>query len=175
MDVYFDIKVVAVASGSTIAGMLAGFALVEQEYVRQTSVDDRGADIVLGSQKKVGRRIIGVDTYNKPPGESEDTILRLAKHTAEIIGVDPARISTDDVHLDRRHNIETHTGWSGRTREAVKLIAGLEGVIVDPIYSGRAISAVLEMARMGELDTAENVLVVHTGGQAALRGFSGFG
>lgn len=174
MDVHFDTIVVAVASGSTIAGMLAGFALVEQEQARESSLDDLEAKAAFGSQKKRSRRVIGVDTYNKPPGESETTILRLAKHTAEIIGVDPARISAGDVLLDRRNNVETHSGWSERTREAVKLVAGLEGVIVDPIYSGRAVAAVLEMARVSELDGAKNVLVVHTGGQPALSGFSKF-
>lgn len=157
LGVFFDTIVVAVASGGTVGGMIAGFKL---------------ADRLHGSSEKPRtRNIIGIDTYNKPAGVLEATILEIAQRTARLIGIGEEAVGVHDVVLDTRYNAGTHTAWDHHTTRGVKLLARKEGIIADPIFSGRAIGAILHKAEQGELDGKEHVLFVHTGGQAALGAF----
>ncbi|RBR06767.1 hypothetical protein FVER53590_12620 [Fusarium verticillioides] len=128
--IFFDTIVVPVASGGTIAGMIAGFKLTGGE----------------------SRSIIGIDTYNKPPGVLEATILEIAKRTADLIGLEADAVQPDDVILDTRFNAGTHTAWDGNAARGVKLIGEMEGIVTDPIYSGRSMGAILHRAENGELD-----------------------
>ncbi|KLO92113.1 putative ACC deaminase [Fusarium fujikuroi] len=150
--IFFDTIVVPVASGGTIAGMIAGFKLADQS---------RGQS----------RSIIGIDTYNKPQGVLEATILEIAKRTADLIGIGADAVQPHDVILDTRFNTGTHTAWDENTARGVKLIGKLEGIVTDPIYSGRTVGAILHKAENKELDGSRYVLFVHTGGQAALSAF----
>jgi D-cysteine desulfhydrase/L-cysteate sulfo-lyase len=52
--------------------------------------------------------------------------------------------------------------------EAVKRLAVLEGLFVDPVYSGKALAALFEMVRSGEIGQDETVVFIHTGGTPAL-------
>ena len=52
--------------------------------------------------------------------------------------------------------------------EAVRMLARLEGVLLDPVYSGKAMAGLIGLARRGELKRGERVLFVHTGGAPAL-------
>ncbi|KAF9770291.1 hypothetical protein IL306_012193 [Fusarium sp. DS 682] len=153
LGIFFDTIVVPVASGGTIGGMIAGFKLTDR------------------SGQVHSRSIIGIDTYNKPPGVLEATILEIAKRTAKLIGLDDDAVQPQDVTLDTRFNFGTHTAWDEDTARGVKLIGRLEGIVTDPIYSGRTIGAILHKAEKGELDESKYVLFVHTGGQAALSAF----
>ncbi|CZR48690.1 putative ACC deaminase [Fusarium proliferatum ET1] len=150
--IFFDTIVVPVASGGTIAGMIAGFKLADQS----------------GGQS---RSIIGIDTYNKPQGVLEATILEIAERTADLIGIGADAVQPHDVILDTRFNTGTHTAWDQNTARGVKLIGKLEGIVTDPIYSGRTLGAILHKAENKELDGSRYVLFVHTGGQAALSAF----
>ncbi|EEU34688.1 uncharacterized protein NECHADRAFT_94838 [Fusarium vanettenii 77-13-4] len=162
LGVFFDTIVVPVASGGTIAGMIAGFKLADR--LRQESV--------LGSSTETRTRcIIGIDTYNKPAGVLEATVLEIAKRTARLIGIGEDAVQSHDVVLDTRYNAGTHVAWDEHTARAVKLLGSQEGIVTDPIYSGRTVGAILHKAEQGELDEAQRVLFVHTGGQAALGAF----
>ncbi|KAL5600547.1 hypothetical protein FOVSG1_008359 [Fusarium oxysporum f. sp. vasinfectum] len=150
--IFFDTIVVPVASGGTIAGMIAGFKLADRSEGQC-------------------RSIIGIDTYNKPPELLEATILEIARRTADLIGIGENAVQPHDVILDTRFNTGTHTAWDDNTARGVKLIGKLEGIVTDPIYSGRTVGAILHKAENGELDGVRYVLFVHTGGQAALSAF----
>ena len=52
--------------------------------------------------------------------------------------------------------------------EAVQMLARLEGVLLDPVYTGKAAAGLIGLARRGELKAGERVLFVHTGGSPAL-------
>lgn len=151
LGVFFDVVVAPVASGGTIAGIIAGF---------------KAADNV-----KRQRRIIGVDTYDKPPGELEGKILEIAQRTADVIGLGRDAVQAGDVVLDTRYNRGTHRGWDEMAEAGVRELGRTEGIVADPIYSGRALGAILDMAARGELNDKNDVLFVHTGGQAALGAF----
>lgn len=160
--VFFDAIVVPVASGGTIGGMIAGFKLADR--LREESVPG-------SSSEPRTRTIIGVDTYNKPAGVLEATVLEIAQRTARLIGIGEDAVQSHDVVLDTRYNAGTHAACDEHTARAVKLLGRQEGIVTDPIYSGRTMGAILHKAEQGEFDKTQYILFVHTGGQAALGAF----
>lgn len=163
--VFFDVVVVPVASGGTLGGMIAGFKLADR--LQRESLGGSS-----GGSGRRERKIIGIDTYDKPEGVLEAAILEVARRTAVLIGLEEEdAVVAGDIVLDTRFNAGTHTSWDEQAAEGVRLLGRKEGIVSDPIYSGRTIGAVLKMAEIGDLEGKENVLFVHTGGQAALGAF----
>ena len=165
LGVFFDTIVVPVASGGTIGGMIAGFKLADR--LREEKRVNGSSEV----QQPRTRAIIGIDTYNKPAGVLEATILEIAKRTAGLIGIGQDAVQPHDVVLDTRFNAGTHTACNEHSARGVKLLGTKEGIVSDPIYSGRAMGAILHMAELGELDENHHVMFVHTGGVAALGAF----
>jgi len=58
-------------------------------------------------------------------------------------------------------------------REAIRLAARLEGLLVDPVYTGRALAGLIDLVRKGEFASDQNVLFWHTGGTPALFAYAG--
>ncbi len=58
-------------------------------------------------------------------------------------------------------------------REAIRLMARHEGILLDPVYTGRAFAGLIDLIRQGELTSGQRVLFWHTGGTAALFAFAG--
>lgn len=110
--VFFDFLIVPVASGGALAGMLAGFKL---------------ADRLHPNKKSRQRKVIGIDTYNKPAGVLETAILEIAERTPRLIGLEDGAVKAEDLVLNTRYNAGTHSGWSEKTAEAVKLFHGSDG------------------------------------------------
>jgi L-cysteate sulfo-lyase len=57
--------------------------------------------------------------------------------------------------------------------EAVKLLARTEGLLFDPVYSGKGLAGMLDLVRKGEFRAGQNIVFVHTGGSAGLFGYVG--
>ena len=57
-------------------------------------------------------------------------------------------------------------------RDAIKTVARTEGLLLDPVYTGRAMGGLLDLLHRGEIDRKQNLLFWHTGGTAALSAFA---
>ncbi len=153
LGVFFDTVVVCSVTGSTHAGMIAGFADLEQNF---------------GGRP---RRVIGIDASAKID-ESRDQVARIARRTAELIGL--GREVRDD-------EVTVLEGWAGdyygipveSTDEAMRLTGSLEGVIIDPVYEGKSMAGLIELVSTGTIAKDSNVLYAHLGGQPALNAYSG--
>jgi 1-aminocyclopropane-1-carboxylate deaminase/D-cysteine desulfhydrase-like pyridoxal-dependent ACC family enzyme len=102
-------------------------------------------------------------------GESfkRERALRIANEAAALAGLD-LRVVEDDLATDQRFIGE---GYGIATRacvEAIHLLAETEGILLDPVYTAKAMAALIEHARRGELDPASSVVFLHTGGTPAL-------
>jgi 1-aminocyclopropane-1-carboxylate deaminase len=152
LGTFFDTIVVCSVTGSTQAGMIAGFAALEEAGGRP-------------------RRVIGIDASAKID-ETRDQVARIANATAELIGV--ARPLRDD-------EITILAGWAGdlygipveSTLDAILLSGQLEGVIIDPVYEGKSMAGLIDLVTSGEIPTQATVLYAHLGGQPALNAYSG--
>jgi 1-aminocyclopropane-1-carboxylate deaminase len=144
LGVFFDTVVVASGTGSTQGGMLAGVALGRE------------------------RRILGIDITAKVE-ETRDAVTRIARNTAELIGA--REIREDEILLDERYHAGIYGIPDKSTVDAIETCARLEGIITDPVYEGKSMAALLDLAANGELGDG-NVLYVHLGGQPAINGYT---
>jgi 1-aminocyclopropane-1-carboxylate deaminase len=151
LGVFFDTVVVCSVTGSTQAGMVAGFALAAEQGARP-------------------RRVLGVDASAKPV-ETRDQVLRIARRTGALIGLQ-RELTTDDVELDERYHAGTYGIPDGTTLDAMRLAARTEGMITDPVYEGKSMAATIALVRSGEIAPDSTVLYAHLGGQPALNGYS---
>ena len=151
LGVFFDTIVVCTVTGSTHAGMIAGFADLEGAGGRP-------------------RRVLGIDA-SATLEQTRDQVARIARSTAELIGVE--RELRDD-------EITVLEGWAGdrygipveSTLEAIRLTGRLEGVILDPVYEGKSMAGLVDLVTSGEIGGDSNVLYAHLGGQPALNAYS---
>lgn len=143
----FDYIVVCSVTGSTQAGMVVGFA-----------ADGRA------------QRVIGIDASAKPE-QTREQILRIARHTAELVELEGG-IADDDVILDTRYGGPEYGLPNEGTLEAIRLCARLEGVLTDPVYEGKSMHGMIDMVRNGEFPAGSKVLYAHLGGVPALNAYS---
>jgi len=148
LDVFFDTVVVCSVTGSTQAGMVAGFAAQERE-----------------------RTVLGIDG-SATVRQTWEQIARIARGTADAIGLGRELADDEIVLLD-----EWHAGTYGipdeKTIEAIRVCARLEGVLTDPVYEGKSMAALIDLVRSGRIERGSRVLYAHLGGQPALNAYSG--
>jgi 1-aminocyclopropane-1-carboxylate deaminase len=148
LGVFFDTIVVCTVTGSTHAGMIAGFA---------------------GQDRP--RTVLGIDA-SATIDKTRAQVARIARHTAQLIGL--GRDLRDD-------EIIVLEGWAGdlygipvhSTLDAIRLSGSLEAMIIDPVYEGKSMAALIDMVRDGTIAKDSNVLYAHLGGQPALNAYSG--
>ena len=149
LGVFFDTIIVCSVTGSTQAGMVAGFA----------------------DRPRAGeRRVYGIDASAKP-AETHDAILRIARFTADAIGLG-REIREDEVILDERYHAGTYGVPDDSTLDAMRLAARLEAMITDPVYEGKSMAGLIDLVTRGEIERSSNVLYAHLGGQPAINGYA---
>nr|WP_296070938.1 1-aminocyclopropane-1-carboxylate deaminase [uncultured Actinoplanes sp.] len=149
LGVFFDTVVVCSVTGSTQAGMIAGFA-------------------AAGGRP---RRIIGIDASAKPV-ETRDAVARIARATAALIDVD-RELTEDEIILDERYHAGVYGIPDETTLDAMRLAARTEGMITDPVYEGKSMAGLIDLVTTGEIPPDATVLYAHLGGQPALNAYAG--
>ena len=148
LGVFFDTIVVCSVTGSTQAGMIAGFAA-------------QGAE----------RSILGIDG-SATVEQTRAQIARIARFTAEAIGLGRELADDEIVLLDEWH-AGTYGIPDGKTIEAIRLCARLEGMLTDPVYEGKSMAALIDLVSSGRIAAGSRVLYAHLGGQPALNAYAG--
>jgi len=148
LGVFFDTIVVCTVTGSTHAGMIAGFA---------------------GQDRP--RTVLGIDA-SATIDQTRAQVARIARHTAQLIGlgrdVRDDEITVLEGWAGDRYGIPVQS-----TLDAIRLSGSLEGMIIDPVYEGKSMAGLIEMVRDGTIAKDSNVLYAHLGGQPALNAYSG--
>ena len=148
LGVFFDTIVVCSVTGSTQAGMIAGFAAQERP-----------------------RRVLGIDG-SATVQQTWQQVARIARRTAEAIGLERELADAEIVLLDGWH-AGTYGIPDEKTIEAIRLCARLEGMLTDPVYEGKSMAATIDLVRDGRIEPGSRVLYAHLGGQPALNGYAG--
>ena len=148
LGVFFDTVVVCSVTGSTQAGMIAGFAGQDAE-----------------------RRVIGIDGSARPD-ETREQVARIARRTAELIELG-RELREDEIVLDDRYHAGTYGIPDEQTLEAIRTAGRLEGMITDPVYEGKSMAGMIDLVGRGEIEKGSNVLYAHLGGQPALSAYAG--
>ena len=140
-----DVHKVVVSSGSTgtHAGLITGFA---------------------GCNMNIPIFGINVSRDNE---EQEAMVYDLVLRTAEHVGIGSA-VSRDLVRCFDDYWRPHYSLPNRRMVEAVNMLAKTEGILTDPVYTGKALAGLIDLSRKGVFKKGENVLFVHTGGSPAL-------
>ena len=147
LGVFFDTIIVCAVTGSTQAGMIAGFA---------------------GQDRP--RRVLGIDASAKLAA-TRAQVGRIARNTAELIGLGrdlrDDEITVLDGWAGDFYGIPVES-----TLDAMRLTGSLEGVIIDPVYEGKSMAGLIDLVRTGEIAKDSTVLYAHLGGQPAINAYS---
>ena len=142
-DITFDHLVTATGSAGTHAGLAVGLRA-------------SGSDLpMLG---------IGV---NAPQDVQEERVYKLAVETADMVGaancVTRADIVADCNYIGAGYGRVTET-----MNEAILMLARFEGLLFDPVYSGKALAGMIDYVRQGKFTAGQRIVFLHTGGSAGL-------
>ena len=147
LGIFFDTIIVCAVTGSTLAGMIAGFA---------------------GQDRP--RRVLGIDASAKAD-ETRAQVAKIAHNTAELIGLGRPLREEEIILLEGwagdYYGIPVES-----TLDAIRLSGRLEGMIIDPVYEGKSMAGLIELVSTGEISKDSNVLYAHLGGQPALNAYS---
>jgi len=147
LGVFFDTIVVCSVTGSTHAGMIAGFA---------------------GQDRP--RRVIGIDASAKIEA-TRAQVARIARSTAELIGLG-RDLRDEEITVLQGWAGEYYGIPVQSTLDAIRLSGSLEGMIIDPVYEGKSMAGLIDLVTKGDIPQDSNVLYAHLGGQPALNAYS---
>ena len=105
-----------------------------------------------------------------PRPKQEENVYRLALATAEKLGC-PGVVRREDVVADTDYVGAGYGIPRADTIEAIRMFAELEGILLDPVYSGKGAAGLIDYARTGRFTKGQRIVFLHTGGAAALFGY----
>jgi 1-aminocyclopropane-1-carboxylate deaminase/D-cysteine desulfhydrase-like pyridoxal-dependent ACC family enzyme len=141
-DPDIDLVVVADGSGGTHAGLVAG----------------------LGEH----RQVLGIDVGARP--DLDEQVPKKAAEVAELAGVPPPKGGRQSgaAQIDHDHAGERYGAVTTEALAALRLAARLEGLLLDPVYTGKAMAGLITACRQGRIAAGRRVAFLHTGGFPAL-------
>ena len=108
---------------------------------------------------------------NAPKDVQEEKVYKLALETAEYIGA-AGTVQRDDIVANCDYVGEGYGIPTRSMNDAVMLAARLEGLLFDPVYSGKGLAGMIDLIGKGYFEDSKNIVFVHTGGVAGLFGYS---
>jgi D-cysteine desulfhydrase family pyridoxal phosphate-dependent enzyme len=125
------------------------------------------AGLVLGAVLQHWKgKVLGI-SIDEPARHLQETVAKLASDASELAGanlhINPENVLVDDNYLGRGYGVMDQS-----EREAIQLFARHEGLLLDPVYTGRAAAGMIDLIRHGFFKPGEKVLFWHTGGTPAL-------
>ena len=141
--------------------------LVIDHLVTATGSAGTQAGLIVGLQAMhSGVPLLGIGV-GAPRELQEKKVYDLAIETAEYIGA-PGVVSRDDVIANCDYIGEAYGVPTEAMNDAVLTLARTEGLLFDPVYSGKALAGLIDLVQTGYFEGAENIVFLHTGGSAAL-------
>lgn len=118
-----------------------------------------------------GIDVLGI-CVRRPAAAQEEAVYRTASATAERVGikggVERTRVRANGDYVGPGYGIPT-----AGTLEAIRLAALHEGLLLDPVYTGKAMAGLIDLCRKGLFAKDQTVVFLHTGGAAALFAYEG--
>ena len=143
----FDFIVVCVVTGSTMGGMVVGFAAQHR-----------------------AKSVIGIDA-SATIDQTRAQVRRIVDNTAELVGLGRV-VRDDEIVIKPDYGYPAYGVPSEETNAAIRLAARTEAMITDPVYEGKSMQGLIDLIRKGFFPDRSRVLYAHLGGAPALNGYS---
>jgi 1-aminocyclopropane-1-carboxylate deaminase len=143
----FDFIIVCVVTGSTQAGMIVGFAA------------DNRAD-----------KVIGIDASGTL-AQTRAQVRQIVDNTAELVELG-RKVRDDEIVINPDYAYPAYGVPSEETNDAIRLAARTEAMITDPVYEGKSMQGMIDLAKKGFFPEGSRVLYAHLGGAPAINGYS---
>lgn len=145
--------------------------LVIDHVVHATGSAGTQAGLAVGLKAtSSGIPLLGIGV-NAPKDVQEEKVWKLAQETAEFVGA-PGCVEREDIVANCDYVGDGYGLTTQSMNDAVMLLARKEGMLFDPVYSGKGLAGMIDLIRTGYFENAKNIVFVHTGGSAGLFGYS---
>jgi D-cysteine desulfhydrase len=170
--------------GSNVVGA-TGYVKAMQELMAQLHAERNNADFIVFASSSGGTQagmVLGAQIYgfqgqvygisvDHPADALRTQVAALATATATHLGLEPLSI-VDQILVNDDYLGQGYAIVGEIEREAIRLVAQREGILLDPVYTGRAMGGLIDLIRWGAFTRGQTVLFWHTGGTAALPAFA---
>ena len=146
LGIHFDYIVHCTGSSSTQAGLVAGFKVMGENI-----------------------RVIGI-ADDEETSIKKQRVLQLANDTLIKMGL-PERVDSDDIEIIAG-DLSPYGVTDDDTFAAMKLFSQAEGLIADPVYEGKAIRGLLDLAKAGRFEKGSRIMLMHLGGTTAVHAYA---
>lgn len=169
------------AGGSSAVGAL-GYSRCLQELLDQCRVQKVPSDMIVHASASAGTqsglvfgksllgaksRILGINVFHPDPQTLRDRVAKLAQTMSERWPEAPLKapfdIEVNHAYFGDGYGLPTEAGI-----RAITMAAQLEGILFDPVYSSKALAALIDQINLGNLNHLSDVILIHTGGSASL-------
>ena len=170
--------------GSNVIGSTS-YVVAMQEYIEQAKDAHLNIDFIVMASSSGGTQaglVLGSQVYGftgEVLGISVDSsadqlktqVAALATATATHLGLDSPSV-VDRVVVNDDYMGEGYAIVGESEREAIQLMAQKEGILLDPVYTAKAVAGIVDLIRWGAFTRSQSILFWHTGGTASLSAFS---
>ncbi|WP_350316906.1 D-cysteine desulfhydrase [Pectobacterium aroidearum] len=169
--------------GSSPVGAL-GYVACAEELLFQSSQQRLRIDHIVHATGSTGTQaglvtglaathsqipLLGI-SVRAPKAKQEENVYALAQRTWQRLGI-PGELPRSAVQVNSDYVGKGYGIPTEGTLEALRLLAQLEGILLDPVYSGKGMAGLIDLIRQGHFRADENIVFIHTGGSAGLFGY----
>ncbi|MCP4877023.1 MAG: D-cysteine desulfhydrase [Gammaproteobacteria bacterium] len=155
----------------------AAFELTHQANERSLRIDHLVH--ATGSAGTQAGLLVGMEAMNSgipvygvsvraPKQKQEENVYGLAQRTLDFMGLSPNLVAREAVVANSDYVGDGYGLPTNSMVEAVKMLASYEGILLDPVYSGKGFAGLIDLIRKGHFKQGENVVFLHTGGSVSL-------
>jgi L-cysteate sulfo-lyase len=155
----------------------AAFELTHQANERSLRIDHMVH--ATGSAGTQAGLVVGLEAMNSgipvygvsvraPKQKQEENVHGLAQRTLDFMGLSPDLVAREKVVANSDYVGDGYGLPTNSMVEAVKMLATCEGILLDPVYSGKGFAGLIDLIRKGHFKKDENVVFLHTGGSVSL-------
>ena len=170
--------------GSTPVGAL-GYIACAQEILAQSFDQGVRIDYVVHATGSAGTQaglVVGLRASNSgvpvygvsvraSKAKQEESVWNLAQQTVDFMGLPASSLERADVVANADYVGGGYGIPTDSMLEAVRMTARLEGILLDPVYSGKGMAGLIDLVRKGHFKKGQNIVFIHTGGAAGLFGY----
>ena len=167
--------------GSNEIGAL-GYVNAALELIHQANERSLRIDHLLHATGSAGTQaglVVGMEAMNSgipvygvsvraPKQKQEENVHGLAQRTLDFMGLSPDLVPREKVVANSDYVGDGYGLPTNSMVEAVKMLATYEGILLDPVYSGKGFAGLIDLIRNGHFKKDENVVFLHTGGSVSL-------